>query len=135
MEKTQTTHWHETQSKIRHLEIKKKKENNNFCFSLLYSVQSQKTSIESLQQYLSRDFGLACCHSSMLIPASFPPHQKNPCFQFLQMFNSQTAQQRYLFSGFTLLADETMLRISGTAWILHRACTDPCMALWVLFML
>lgn len=64
----------------------------------------------------------------------FSTSLKKPCFEFLQMFNSQTAQQRYLFSGSTLLADETMLRISGTAWILHRACTDPYVALWVLFM-
>lgn len=134
MEKAQTNHWHETQSKIRHSEIKKKNGKQQFLlFFALLSPIRKNPSIKSLQQYLSRDFGLAWCHSSMLL-YQLVSHviKKNP-----PVFSSSkcsTAQQSFLFCGFTLLADETMLRINGTAWILHRTCTDHCMAAWVLLM-
>lgn len=68
MEKAQTNHWHETQSKIRHSEIKKKNGKQQFLlFFALLSPIRKNPSIKSLQQYLSRDFGLAWCHSSMLL--------------------------------------------------------------------
>lgn len=100
-------------------------ENNNFYFSLLYLVQSEKPSIKSLQQYLSRDFGLAWCHSSMLTPASFPPHPKIPCFQFLQMFNSQTAQQRF----FSVVLCFWLMKQCWESMGLPESCTGPALIL------
>lgn len=109
----QTTNRLKKQSKIRHSEIKKKKKKsgNNFYFSLLYLVQSKKKAMKSLQQYLSRDFGLAWCHSSAVLTIHttlFCNSSKQTCFQFLQMFSTQTAQQRFLFCGYTLLTDKTV---------------------------
>lgn len=102
-------------------------ENNNFHFSLLYSVQSEKPSIKSLQQYLSRDFGLAWCHSSVLIPASFLPHQKKtPVFS-----SSKCSTAR--------LPSRDICSVILHFWLMKQCwesmeLPESCVALWVLSM-